>query len=168
LEILGASLIQHYNGNLKVALFSVYTEHPWDLWKFIDLPQDQWKHLISQLTCQDSNDLTTLKKSLEQLGKAVGITREEDLDSWYQIDLNDRRLQSQFEFSVLRKVVQHLGGLADTLRLVYPKHNWQHDKFIMNQIEQDIDRVKKCQTKLILQMKLKYPTLGSVFFLSLS
>lgn len=66
----GERVLECYGGNMGKALAAVYKEHPWELWRFGNIPHGYW------------DDTSTHKLYFDWLGNKMGVNQ---LDDWYRV-----------------------------------------------------------------------------------
>ena len=104
------SLVQKYGGSLATALFSIYPEQGWKVWKFEEVP----KEFFDDLEIQKEYFELVVKKTL----------RIETFRDWYFIrasEVQDKLFQQILE--------RNFGILSSALKKFYPELRWKDWKF---------------------------------------
>jgi len=105
----GALILLYYKGSLIRAVQTIYPEHDWHVWKFLNTKMPKgWQ------------DDRTSDLVLSDLAKRVGITNHDD---WYRVSKNDIRRCRAMDLVTAR------GGLMKILSEVYPNHGWIQRRF---------------------------------------
>jgi hypothetical protein len=103
----------YYNGSLFNALKSLYPHHSWDRFRFSNVPMKYW------------TDENTQRDALEKLGREKFGVKE--LDDWYYVTPENVRQELSFVGNYYN------GSLYETLKHLYPQHNWNRMYFSRGQ-----------------------------------
>jgi hypothetical protein len=112
-------MLDHYDGCLIRALFNIYPEYPWQVWRFKKVPKGFW------------DDVENVREYFEWLGKSFGVTH---LDDWYgyvclccdehvmniAIRITGDRVSALRGGTLKRKAK----GMFQVLCRLYPGHRW--------------------------------------------
>ena len=99
-----------YGGSLHIALQSIYPDHHWLPWRFLQsLPKGYW------------DDINNRREFMDWLGKQLGYQK---MDDWYRIDYD---LVQNNGGSVL--LTKHKDSLPLLVKSVYSQYNWMTWRF---------------------------------------
>jgi hypothetical protein len=104
----GNSLISNcYKGSLTRAIVSIYSDYPWQIWRFRQVPRRFWKNTEN------------LKQFVSHLEAALGISSPLD---WYKVSFIElRALKAEY-------VIKSVGGLAALLSKTRPQYPWDSNR----------------------------------------
>eukprot|EP01114_Cavostelium_apophysatum_P016027 TRINITY_DN4492_c0_g1_i1.p1 TRINITY_DN4492_c0_g1~~TRINITY_DN4492_c0_g1_i1.p1 ORF type:complete len:534 (-),score=111.87 TRINITY_DN4492_c0_g1_i1:429-2030(-) len=102
-EVSEFPLLGCYNKSLIRALKSVYSDYPWQVWRFASVSRNYW------------DDPKNVREFIEYAEKEFNI---KILDDWYKVT------SKQFKNIGGSALLQKYGQLSNVLGTFYPKHNW--------------------------------------------
>jgi hypothetical protein len=105
----GWSVIYAYENTPAKAIAAHYKEIDWELWRFDPMPRDFWDEKINH------------RRFMDWLGTQLGYKERKD----YYYLTHDTMSKN----NALGLVAKHRNSVIDTLRDVYPEHNWETSEF---------------------------------------
>jgi len=130
----GSTLLYIYNDSPMKLIRTIYSEHPWQFWKFSKVPNGTWE------------DLGNLTEFIEWAGKQLGVKQ---LDDWYGIS------STQLGSLGFGGVLDKYGSISHVLAKVYPFHSWDFTK--------GISKKTKTQNLLFITLKELLPNVQDFF-----
>ncbi len=98
--------MNYYHGSLVKALYSIYSNHHWQLWKFAQVLQGYWYDISHQRDYFDS------------LARDMNL---QTFEQWYDITREDVEAHEGSDFLA----VHYDRSVARALQTVYPEYNWK-------------------------------------------
>eukprot|EP01121_Diplochlamys_sp_Union-15-3_P005315 TRINITY_DN15647_c0_g1_i1.p1 TRINITY_DN15647_c0_g1~~TRINITY_DN15647_c0_g1_i1.p1 ORF type:complete len:239 (-),score=30.00 TRINITY_DN15647_c0_g1_i1:192-908(-) len=151
----GAGLLSEYGNSPFKAVVSVYSEYPFQLWKFTRVPRGSWE------------TKSIMHDYIEYVGEKLGVI---ELDDWYRVS------RSQLTEVGAVYFFEYHGGMFETLSKVYPSHTWDLSKLLLRQKKSMQWRVATILKQLLddkcdvveeyVHPYLKFPDTGRPLFLT--